>query len=1351
MQQHFKIVALNELNEPFNSNNIYDTPKYVNTNEYVNFFYSSTTGLSLNGNEKWIWDLDYNTPINQKDNPNQEFLGFNQSLPVLFTRSGNRYVNVKVYDRIPKKSVKLQSTNEITVLSKPIQAIYNPITTHLLVINDTSNKLTVINTTNDTIVKTLNLSSSPKWITWCSTYNTFYIALSNNTVDVINATNETVSFNIPLGVLGTIDDILYVEASDCVYVIVNNNPVSNMIIIDANNNNILFTIPISSDSFSLKYFNNFLWYVNSSNNTISKFDISLNTIDIIPTNINPQKLIIDSGRNLIYIRCLNHVNICNLSVVINSIATNSIVDTSDIVLNNTLEEIYIVGGTNSAIQTIDINSYEVLPKTIEVKNIKSIFYDDITNSICVNKNITTEIITSILDSSDFSEHTRFKTIGDTYFFYKIPNGKLYGLENIVNKVSTFTLYPSNTNQYVDGKLLYQDTISFSIFEFPTNIIGLDYAIEGQNLNYYTNSGLDSAQSYEWFVNGQLQSSVINSMSFNFINYVKAIIDVNVINGRITKKLTFTTAISTGSSVIGERYEGNVKNNLMFFNKEGDNLNLTLVENEYGDTQWEGDLMFHPNSDDTFKTIGLYILESVAPLSFSSENLTLRKLQMFNENGFDIEGGIAKDNIFLINKIDVVNKQDGFYTKWIYSTGIDKKIPVGSEIFLKNCYNVTLDTSIPENPILTNSSIISDFNSYSSSGGIDLFTVVGNKRDAIMIITKTPNKNFTSSYNYGDFRVQSNNIQKIPQGEVAVLNLFKIYDPQLLNLEWNEPFYKALLYDKKKISLVNSQKNDGVYTTNYIDDDLSNDINQKYLKYNGISINNLVPNPAYGFRIKLDFKTNKIFLGNTPVDFLPASTDPFLNEKSLLVWESVLDKDYTPKLLKKDLHFSFEQVTPALINFNKLYTVIDIDIATNILTPQTSDTQGWKLILKNYDLIKDFTFDFIINGKSKYSAKEGVNWKRGNSLVDAAISLATYLESQNDNVVGLSVIAINNEIWIWEKTSYKFVLTTTQNSEIYEIHKGILKENNPEYGVIGDEWVILNDVSVNGYVHYRETQGNFHILYVTNSGNIWYTLPINKKVVWTEQIDKLNPNAPNSEIIEYGENFIGDSYLEDITIYFTQKGDINPETTPQMIIERFITDNKPTFLGYGLDLISDTDNFYVVNNYTTKTLNISDDYVNVAFQIDSFTAFGTQGTTDISQFISSTSSFIISQTVDMVNILEDIIPEKNRKIGSYTNTESISQIWERKLIIKDIDQKLGLILNINGIDYQVPYNNISIAGLNNIEDTIIDVDCDDKIKTNKNNNETQFVIEDDNSTNKDTKDALDAIMANIDKLQLINCN
>ena len=53
-------------------------------------------------------------------------------------------------------------------------------------------------------------------------------------------------------------------------------------------------------------------------------------------------------------------------------------------------------------------------------------------------------------------------------------------------------------------------------------------------------------------------------------------------------------------------------NLIFFNKEGDALNFTYNESV---DRFEGSLLFHENSNDTFKTYGLYMFESVPSFEF----------------------------------------------------------------------------------------------------------------------------------------------------------------------------------------------------------------------------------------------------------------------------------------------------------------------------------------------------------------------------------------------------------------------------------------------------------------------------------------------------------------------------------------------------------------------------------------------------------------------------------------------------------------------------------------------------------------------------------------------------------------
>ncbi len=1313
MPQHFKIVAYNDRDEPFNSEDLYQTPQYVNTGEYVRFSYASTTGLTFKGDEYWIWDFDYSKPDNEKDNIVQTIKGLNTPIPALFYRGGEREVNVKVRESIPKKSIKLQSFSEITTLAEPTKSIYNPLTNTLLVINHSAHKVTFIDVSSDTIIKTINLSGNPRNIVFCQPHNRFYIVNDNLKIDTIDATTNTYGSLITLNGTGTVGEMVYVQSTDSLYVIENDSPNSVMEIVDCSTNTIpLSPITIPSNSKSLKLFNGFLWFVNEDDDTISKFDVSDNSIISINTSPSPKTIETDSIKIRLYIRCADTVDVCNLNVITDTIPVESVVYNSDIILNETLQEIYVVGGTNSLVQTIDSNDYILLEKSIEVRDIKSLFMDTITNSLIVNQTVqignTTKKRTRILDSSDFTEQTFFTTTGDTFSYYRTPSGKIYGAETNSSKVSSFSLYATNTSTTVKGKILYQDTSSFNVFEFPKTILGLEYATEGESLTYSTDSGTNSAQSYEWFINGIKQTSVINELTFAFTNYVKAKVEANVINGLQHKKLSFLTALSVGSSVIGKHYDGNVKDNLMFFNKEGDHLNFEMVDDGMGNMYWQGDMMFHANSDDTFKTIGLYTLEQVDPIRYTSENIILRKLQLFNENGFDVEGGDTNGTSFYIEKIEQVNRQEGFYTKWLYSIGIDKKIPIGTELLLKNFYNTTIDDSIPETPILTAYSKIEELDSYSTSGGIDLFTVVGNKRDAIMVITKTPNTTFTSSYNYGDFRLQNNNIKNIPQGSVSIYNVFKIYDSETLNAEWNEPFYDSLLYDKKKISLINSQKNDGIYTTNFIDDDISNKLNRKYLKINKIKNIDLVPQAKYDFSLNIKFNTNKIRLGNSPVDFLPAATDLFLNTRSLLVWESLLNKDYTPAILKDGLKFSFEQVSPTVSNFDKIYTAIKVDTAKNILTPQTTDYQGIKIKLRDYAKLEKLALEFTINDISSYTATEGTEWKRGNSLSDAAKNLAIYLDEESNKVKGLSVIAIGDEVWVWQKTGYTFFIGGSKINA-YSVEQGILKTNHPDYGIVGDNWVLLDDESFNGYVHQRVFQNNFYVLYVIGTGDDkvknWYTLPINKKVVWTEQYDRNDPSSEPGMIIDYAENLISENYLEENSVSLIGKGDTSPDALPDMVIERFLADNKNILLGYGVDSYMEDDFVCLSNTLSTKTILTIDDYITVSFQPQYEAIYGSSGTSGASKFIdSSTSALVDYLTIDMFNVLEAVKPEKNRIIGNFIKTKSISSIWGRKIIIKDIDQKVGLTFTINGIDYQVPYNAVSSIGLSPEDDTVLSIEA-----------------------------------------------
>ena len=159
--------------------------------------------------------------------------------------------------------------------------------------------------------------------------------------------------------------------------------------------------------------------------------------------------------------------------------------------------------------------------------------------------------------------------------------------------------------------------------------------------------------------------------------------------------------------------------LIFFNKQGDNLNLRWNNT---DEKWEGDLIFDENGNDTFKTIGMYMFERIPSFEYENPgNLKLDKFQLFNEYRFDISG-----NSYLtqsVTKIETVNNDPNFYSKWIYGEHFESKYPVGTQVIFNNSvYEFT-------NPNKT-------------------YTVVQTKKGAILVISDIDNKYFNTTWTSG---------------------------------------------------------------------------------------------------------------------------------------------------------------------------------------------------------------------------------------------------------------------------------------------------------------------------------------------------------------------------------------------------------------------------------------------------------------------------------------------------------------------------------------------------------------------------------------------------------------------------
>lgn len=224
-------------------------------------------------------------------------------------------------------------------------------------------------------------------------------------------------------------------------------------------------------------------------------------------------------------------------------------------------------------------------------------------------------------------------------------------------------------------------------------------------------------------------------------------------------------------------------NLHFFNKSGDSLNLNYNEN----TQlFEGSLLFDENSTDTFKTYALYTLEKVPTFEFESiGDMGTNKFQLFNEFGIHFYG--SKTNVpEKITKIEPVNNDSTFYSKWIYGEHFEVKFPVGTLVVFNN-------------------SLLEFSNSDQS------FVVVSSKKNAIMIISTVDNSTFETTY----YNQYSNSLTYTGKfiSSIDAIGVYNYIDTEYVNniSEWSEPNFYDKLYVGKKLNVVNTTLNDGAYT------------------------------------------------------------------------------------------------------------------------------------------------------------------------------------------------------------------------------------------------------------------------------------------------------------------------------------------------------------------------------------------------------------------------------------------------------------------------------------------------------------------------------------------------------------
>ena len=247
------------------------------------------------------------------------------------------------------------------------------------------------------------------------------------------------------------------------------------------------------------------------------------------------------------------------------------------------------------------------------------------------------------------------------------------------------------------------------------------------------------------------------------------------------------------------------NNLIFFNKEGDSLNF-----KYDETleRYSGDILFHQNSSDTFKTFGLYTLENIPAFDYELPGeLTLDKFQLFNEYGLHFYG--SKYSNQQITKIEPVNNDPNFHSKWIYGDFFESKFPIGSLIKFNQ-------------PTL-------EFTNLKMT-----YVVSSTKKDAILVVSNMDNKDFESLYytQYSDLNYFSD--KKI--SGINALGVYNFVNNDLENVlsDWSEPDFYDKYYLGQKLNFVNTELNNDIVGT--VDNlEYTDPIHFEYFTNNDISL------------------------------------------------------------------------------------------------------------------------------------------------------------------------------------------------------------------------------------------------------------------------------------------------------------------------------------------------------------------------------------------------------------------------------------------------------------------------------------------------------------------------------------
>lgn len=588
--------------------------------------------------------------------------------------------------------------------------------------------------------------------------------------------------------------------------------------------------------------------------------------------------------------------------------------------------------------------------------------------------------------------------------------------------------------------------------------------------------------------------------------------------------------------------------LCYFNKEGDNLNFRYNESQ---ERWEGDMIFNENSNDTFKTIGLYLFEKVPSFEYENPgNLKLDKFQLFNEYKFNITGNSYMTQS--VSMIELVNNDPNFYSKWVFGEDFESKYPVGTQIVFNN-------------PIF-------EFTTSNQS-----YTVIQTKKNAILIISSIDNQRFNTLY--GSLLGVTSSYTNITISGVNSVGVYNYVNETLDNQisSWSEPDFYMKYFNGKKLTLVNTN-NDGVITVGNVD--LYDKIYHKYqidtttftssndlvielvvktdlpivytggLSFNGnrLSFNSTVPDvlkPGMEFIIpSSSFNSNSIivdsiptFTGNTSMIYYATQSQVLWNNK---IYECLQSYTWSAtSSINPDNTLYWDKPTYLPITSTLISEVLlsaDVHLTTNKIYYYQSYTQSYNVTLAS--AANRFANDFSFFN---------INLNYDNSILSAELNFPSSYAEVNfyPNAVGAS-------------SSGKLIRMFEQNVGIVETLKPESNFNineNFSYNIVFtdlDEYGLI--IKINGDVYQQEIDWVYVGLYPHLPRTIDRTLR-NWLVKWYVRLTSLGilatlkhvgsystiyynainlsteyPNVPLQFVVEVGTS--ADYYIEHSELIFT---------------------------------------------------------------------------------------------------------------------------------------------------------------------------------------------------------------------------